>query len=301
MFKVSGAKIQTPDGCLLAITVDTLISGVHFPVNTKPEDVGHKSLAVNLSDLAAMGALPKWFTLTLILPEENPEKIPEENAGWLVGFEKGLMALAEQHKVQLVSVDYHKGPLAITISAIGIVEEGRALLRSGAQHGDLVYVTGTLGDAGAALAHSLGKHDLEEHSFLLNRLNRPEPRIAAGRALLGTANSAIDISDGLVADLGHICEASGIGAVVYAGKLPLSNALYTVTGEGAIQFALASGDDYELCFTVPKDKQNQLERAFAELDLKCICIGEIVEGEGVKVFDKSGDEVVLEKGGYQHF
>lgn len=293
MLTVSGAKISTPDGFILAITVDTLVSGVHFPIEANPEDVGHKSLAVNLSDLAAMGARPKWFALTLIFSEEN--------TAWLTDFEKGLLVLAEQHKVQLVSVDYHKGPLTITISAIGIVEEGEALLRSGAQSGNLVYVTGTLGDAGAALVHSLGKYDHVEHAILLDRLNRPEPRIAAGRVLQGIANSAIDISDGLVADLGHICDASGIGAVVYTGKFPLSKALVSVAGEDAIQFALASGDDYELCFTVPRDKQDQLEKAFEEMDVKCSCIGETVKGSGVRVLDKNGDEVVLEKGGYQHF
>lgn len=291
-----GATIQPPAGYLLAVTVDTLVSGVHFPINTNPEDVGHKALAVNLSDLAAMGALPKWITLTLVLPEKAP--------GWQAGFEKGLVALAEQYKVQLVSVDIHTGPLTITISAIGLVEEGRALLRSGAQPDDLVYVTGTIGDAGLALAViNTGESIPEQHqAYLLGRLNRPVPRIEAGLALKGIANAAIDISDGLVADLGHICEASGAGATLFAGKLPLSNVITAVISEeDAIRFALTSGDDYELCFTIPQDRQVMLEEAFAKLDVGYSCIGKIDSEAGLRVLDKSGEEVVLDKGGFQHF
>ena len=299
-----GATIQPPAGTLLAVTVDTLVSGVHFPVNTSPEDIGHKALAVNLSDLAAMGAIPKWITLTLVLPEETLDKEKD----WLAGFEKGLMALAEQHQLQLVEVNIHKGPLTITISAIGLVEDSgeksAALLRSGAQPGDLIYVTGKIGDAGAALATIVTGASLpEQHqAYLLDRLNRPIPRIEAGLALTDIANAAIDISDGLVADLGHICKASGTGATIYADRLPLSDAMTAVTTEeDAIQFALTSGDDYELCFTVPEDKRGRLVEVFVRLDVGCTCIGKVDSEMGLRVVDKRGKEVVLNKGGFQHF
>lgn len=305
MLKITpGATIQPPAGYLLAVTVDTLVSGVHFPVNTSPEDIGHKALAVNLSDLAAMGAIPKWITLTLVLPE----KAPGEEKDWLAGFEKGLMALAEQHQLQLVSVDHHKGPLTITISAIGLVEDSgeksAALLRSGAQPGDLVYVTGKIGDAGAALATiTTGASLPEQHyTYFLDRLNRPIPRIEVGLSLKGIANAAIDISDGLAADLGHICEASGTGATVYADKLPLSDAMMAVASEeDAIQLALSSGDDYELCFTVPEDKRGELVELFVRMDVGCTCIGKIDAEMGLRVLDKSGEEVVIGKSGFQHF
>lgn len=301
MFEISGTKIQTPEGHLLAITVDTLISGVHFPINTSPEDVGHKALAVNLSDLAAMGALPKWIALTIVMTEGVK---PEKKASWLEGFEKGLMVLANDYEVQLISTDTYAGPLAITINAIGVVEEGMGLLRSGAQLNDRIYVTGTLGDAGAALKYNLVNNSLPDQyqSYLLDQLNRPMPRINAGLALKEIANSAIDISDGLVADLGHICKASNVGAAVFTYKLPVSDALLAVTNkEDALQLGLTAGDDYELCFTVPEEKKNQLEEIFEKLDVSYTYIGNIIAEPGLHLLDENRNEVKVEREGYQHF
>ncbi|GAC15902.1 thiamine-phosphate kinase [Aliiglaciecola lipolytica] len=290
------AITRVPEGLNLAITTDTLISGVHFPVDTPPEAIAHKALAVNLSDLAAMGAEPAWFSLSLSLPEVD------EN--WLEAFSQSLFEVSEYYSIQLIGGDTVQGPLAITITAQGFVPNEKALVRSGAKPGDLVYVTGTLGDAGAGLDIKLGKLTSSEHgaNFLLNRLNYPAPRLLAGTALRRTASACIDISDGLIQDLQHILNASECGAKIQVKNLPLSVALKeTVDLEQAYQYALSSGDDYELLFTVNEEQKGILETSLANANMKATCIGQLT---GVKrklelVFD---DEPYQQQGAcFEHF
>jgi thiamine-monophosphate kinase len=289
------ALLQPPAGQELALTVDTLLEGVHFPIGTKPADIGHKALAASLSDLAAMGAEPAWATLSLALPD------PDES--WLEPFASGLFALAEQHGVQLVGGDTVRGPLAVTIQAQGTVPAGAALRRGGAMPGDLVFVTGTLGDAGAGLDLVLGRRQAAEETAesLLARLNRPEPRVAEGAALRGIASAAIDISDGLAADLGHIISASGTGATLHLEALPFSSALESLTSEEErFALALGAGDDYELCFTVSQTRRTAVERLFERFACGCRCVGTVEEAPGLHL-NHNGTPFSLPAGGYDHF
>lgn len=275
------ALVKPPQNHELAITTDTLVSGVHFPESTLPYDIGYKSLAVNLSDLAAMGATPAWVTMALTLPDKNLD--------WLKAFCDGFFALANQHQVQLIGGDLTRGPLCITIQAIGFTPSHQALLRSQAKPGDLIYVTGTLGDAGLALRSAHASPEI------LARLNRPEPRVTTGIALRSIASSAIDISDGLAADLGHILKASRVGAKINVEQLPLSPAVSALTPEQAIALALTAGDDYELCFTVPAQKRAQLS------SIPCTCIGEITASSGLELNYNDGSSYHGNISGYQHF
>jgi len=205
----------------LVISMDTLVSGIHFPETTYPQDIGYKSLAVNLSDLAAMGAEPRWITLALTMPESDE--------AWLEKFMEGFSELAQQYMLDLIGGDLTRGPLSITVQVHGFVPVGKAIYRHGAQTGDLVFVSGVLGDAGLAL-RMLAEQALltnKYNDYLLQRLNRPAPRISLGLALRDTASSAIDISDGLLADLGHILTASKKGAIIKTDQLPLSDALFS--------------------------------------------------------------------------
>jgi thiamine-monophosphate kinase len=228
------------------VSVDTLVSGVHFPVDTKPEAIGHKALAVNLSDMAAMGAEPAWFTLAITLPDADEK--------WLTQFSSGLFALAHEHNIQLVGGDTtHSpphGPLSITIQIMGFVPEGLALTRGKAVAGDTIYVTGTLGDAGAGLRVKQGllNPPAPVAKSLLEKLEQPRPRVAVGLALRGLANAAIDISDGLNADLGHVLTASNVGADISVDKLPLSDNFQSLTLTDGWQLAASAGDDYELWY-----------------------------------------------------
>ena len=280
------ALVEVPHDHTLVVTTDTLVEGVHFFKDSDAENLGFKSLAVNLSDLAAMGATPAWFTLALTIPEAN------EN--WLKAFSRGLFQLANQYSIQLIGGDLTKGPLTITIQAHGFQPKNQALCRNLAKQGDFIYVTHTLGDAALALRFLQGKVNLNEKNktFLLNRLNRPEPQIAIGEKLRGKAHAAIDISDGLAADLGHILEKSKVGAVVYVDQLPLSDALLeSVSREEGISLALNGGDDYELCFTAAKDKT---------FEFNCTCIGEITD-TGTLVLENNGKKYSGTLYGYQHF
>ncbi len=240
------ALCSMPPDMQLAIAIDTLVEGVHFPTMTRPEDIGYKALAVNLSDLAAMGATPAWMTLALTCPQVDEV--------WLTKFSAGLRELAKIAQISLIGGDTTSGPLTITVQVTGFVPPYAALQRRGAQPGDGIYVTGTLGDAGLGLA-SLQKRIVLPRpvlKFVESRLNRPTPRLHEGQALQRIANSAIDISDGLAADLGHILSASAVGASLQLENLPLSSALRDyLSPESAWNFALSAGDDYELCFTVP--------------------------------------------------
>jgi thiamine-monophosphate kinase len=287
------ALLQVSAGHTLALTTDTLIEGIHFPKDTSANDIGYKALAVNLSDLAAMGATPAWFSLALTMPFIDEI--------WLTGFSQGLFELADQFGVQLVGGDTTRGPLSITITAHGLVPRGQALLRSGAQVGDKIYVSGTLGDAGLGLQVVLEGKNLPSAAkkFVLARLNRPTPRVEWGQSLVGIATSAIDVSDGLLADLNHILERSNVGAVVDAARLPLSNALREqLSLQEAYQLALASGDDYELCFTIPSAREDQFIHKMTKHKMHCTCIGEIVVTKGLSI---SGVDSELTQIGFDHF
>ncbi|MFA5531836.1 MAG: thiamine-phosphate kinase [Thiohalomonadaceae bacterium] len=286
------ALLRVPAGMLLAVTMDTLVEGRHFPQGTDPGALGHKALAVNLSDLAAMGAEPAWVTLSLSLPAADE--------GWLTGFADGLLTLAERHGVQLVGGDTVRGPLAITVQAHGFVPPAQALRRGGAGVGDTVYVTGTLGEAGAGLQIALGERAVAEPdaSRLRMRLDRPSPRLEWGRALRGLASAAIDVSDGLAADLGHILEASGVGATLRLDALPVSEPLCRAVGtQEAHRLALAAGDDYELCFTAPVASA----AAIAALPFPCTAIGTIEPAPGLRILDGHGNALNLASIGFDHF
>ena len=289
------ALLQPPSGQSLAVSSDTLIAGVHFFEKEDPYDIGYKSLAVNLSDLAAMGAEPAWLMLSLTLP------VADEN--WLQGFCRGLFELVDEYQLQLVGGDVTKGKLSITLQVMGFVPAALALRRSGAKPGDKIYVTGHLGDAGLAL-HLLKHHkDTREISkAILRKLKHPIPRINVGLALRGIASSAIDISDGLFADLSHIVTASGVGAFIDVDNLPLSPALKQLSVKDAYNLALSAGDDYELCFTLsPEDELRMLTNLNVLLIDTCTCIGTITSHAGLRLQQRDGSIFTLEKTGFQHF
>ena len=288
------ALVAVPPGQELAITTDTLVAGVDFLADADPSTVGHKALAVNLSDLAAMGAAPAWFTLTLSLPSAD--------AQWLAAFARGLFALAQRHGIVLIGGDLSRGPLAVDISAYGHVPVGQALQRRGAAVGDAIFVTGTIGDAALALSHLLDGRPLvaEDAAAVGERLHRPIPRVAEGLRLRGVASAAIDLSDGLLSDLGRIAEASRVGARIHLNQLPLSDAYRRYLAQVGYDPAIATGDDYELCFTVPPGRVAALEKAGA-FESGITRIGEIVAGTAVRVVDAQGADYVPSRRGYDHF
>lgn len=288
------ALLEMPAGRQLAVTIDTLVEGVHFAAAANAEALGHKTLAVNLSDLAAMGADPAWATLALTLPRADE--------AWLEAFARGFGGLAREHGVALVGGDTTRGPLSITVQAHGFVEPGGALLRSGARAGDLVYVTGTLGDAGLALMVQQGLYTAPEHlAFLRRRLDRPVPRVEAGRRLRGLASAAIDVSDGLASDLGHILRASGCGATLHLEQLPLSPALREyVQDTGDWSPPLSAGDDYELCVTIPARRQGDADVLAAQLDCRLSWVGMIEKTPGLRCVTPAGN-LVDASSGYDHF
>lgn len=285
-------------GRQLVACTDTLVAGVHFPHGTAAEDIGWKALAVNLSDLAAMGAAPAWALLALTLPDAD--------ARFVEHFAKGFAELARAHHVALIGGDTTQGPLSITLTALGTLPTGKALTRAGARAGDAVFVTGTLGDAAGALRVALSPHAGKSVEAgwgpLFGRLNRPEPRVAAGLALRGVASACIDVSDGLLADLGHVCAASGVGAELDLDALPLSSALTGALDPATCrELALAGGDDYELCFCVPAAHESEIAAALAHAGCPATRIGRIVAGAGVRVLDAHGNEVATPQAGWEHF
>ena len=284
------ALLAPPPGRQLVVTADTLNDGVHFPRGTSPADVGWKALAVNLSDLASMGAEPAWCTLSLSLPQSDP--------AWIEGFLDGFLDLAGQHGIALVGGDTTRGPLSIAVTAMGLVEPGRALRRDGARVGDEVWVTGTLGDAAGGLALL----DREPVPALRARLDRPTPRVAAGRALAGIATACVDVSDGLLADLGHVCARSHVAAHLDVDALPASAALREAFGDvERIALQASGGDDYELCFTAPADASADIDAVSARLGLQITRIGRIVAGEGVHPVDAKSQPWSSPRRGYDHF
>jgi thiamine-monophosphate kinase len=285
------ALLQPPPGRQIVVTADTLNAGVHFPEATKPEDIGWKSLAVNLSDLAAMGAQPAWCTLSLSLPQSDP--------AWLDAFLDGFLELAMQHGIALVGGDTTRGSLSIAVTAMGLVDAGQALRRDGASIGDDIWVTGTLGDAAAALQSMFAGAVIDRS--LRDRLDRPNPRIAAGLRLVGLAGSCIDVSDGLLQDLGHICERSGAGAEIEIERLPASPALQRFRPAVRWPWQAGGGDDYELCFTVPPHLREAVQRTLDSTGTQATRIGRIVAGQGVKTLDADGNEWRPPHAGYAHF
>ena len=293
------AVLAVPAGQELAVAIDTLVEGVHFPRGTSAADIGWKALAVNLSDLAAMGATPAWALLALTLPE------PDQ--AFVEGLAEGFAQLAKPHRLALVGGDTTRGPLSISVAVHGFVAPGKALMRSGARVGDAVLVTGTLGDAAAglhALAHPFAVEEQrsDARDLLVARLNRPTPQLAAGSALRDLAHACIDVSDGLIADLGHICAASGVGAEIDASLLPLSPSLIAICDDAsAQQFALTGGDDYELCFTVPMNRLADVQSDLSRLGCGVTRIGRIVEGQGVSVRGVDGQWLETGQAGWNHF
>ncbi|MCU7555764.1 thiamine-phosphate kinase [Alteromonas sp. ASW11-19] len=280
----------------LAVTTDTLVAGVHFLADAPARSIAHKAVAVNLSDLAAMGAEPAWISLSLSLPELQES--------WLEEFVSGLYELTQYYSVQLIGGDTVRGPMALTITAQGFIPPGSALQRSQARPGDWLYVTGTLGDAGAGLDILQDKliAQGEERDFLVKRHQYPTPRVAAGTALRRTASACIDVSDGLLADLSHILRQSGCGACVHVDKLPISRALRHVTDiEQAYQYALAAGDDYELIFTVSEEQRGNLETSLASTNVKATCIGQLTgHRENIELKLNNQPYRLPAKAGYEH-
>jgi len=290
------ALVDVSNGMDLAVSTDTMVSGTHFFPDVDPETLGHKALAVNLSDMAAMGAMPYWAMLALTVPAVNHE--------WLAKFAKGFFDLAEEFGVSLIGGDTTKGPLTMTVTIMGEVPAGAALRRNGAKVGNDIWVSGNLGDAALAVAHRRGLLKLAEEDYLeaVMRLYEPMPRVALGQALRGLATSAIDISDGLLADLGHICDLSKVGATVEADRLPVSTIgakhVETLAGLTAI---VAGGDDYELCFTAPANARDSIEDLTDVLGVPLTRIGEVRKGKGVSLVGTDGKPIKVDGGGFDHF
>ncbi|WP_411360248.1 thiamine-phosphate kinase [Pseudidiomarina salilacus] len=293
------AAILTPaENSQLVIATDTMVAGVHFDQQTPARAIGHKIAAVNLSDLAAMGAEPAWLSLALTVPTVDEE--------WLNGFSHGLREICEYYDCQLIGGDTTKGPLSVTVTAHGFVPADHALRRDQAKPGDWIYVTGTLGDAGLALAAQQQRVQISDAHYrrVLERLYFPTPRVAIGQSLRDIASSAIDVSDGLLADLRHILKASNVGARLAVDELPLSMALTeSVNEDQAIQFALTSGDDYELCFTVPESKRGVFDTLMSRHPAKPTCIGRLTNEPHKIRLEHDGEQWQgqLEQHGYEHF
>jgi thiamine-monophosphate kinase len=291
------ALLNPPAEQQLVIAIDTLVQGIHFPTNTLPYYIGWKALAVNLSDLAAMGAEPAWFTLALTLPESTE--------AWLTEFSRGLFDLANQYGLTLVGGDTTRGPLTVTVQIAGYVPADKALLRAGASPGDRIFVTGSLGDATLALQLLTGQLPIPAQNYpgLLKRLNQPQPCIKEGHALRGIASCAIDISDGLLADLQHMLDASDVGAELYLPQIPYSTKVRQLLSRypDIRNTLLSSGDDYELCFCVAPDKLQNLEQSAAENQFQFTEIGLISDTRELRCLDAAGQVVEIDARGYTHF
>ena len=287
------ALLDCPPGTVLAAAVDTLVEGVHFPRGCRADSIGHRALAVNLSDLAAMGARPAWALLALTLPSAEER--------WLGEFTAGFAALARTHQVALVGGDTTHGPLTVTVTLLGHVPAGTALRRSGAAAGDALFVSGTPGDAAAGLALEQGRLPAPgKTEYLRERFLFPTPRVTLGERLREYASGCIDVSDGLLADALKLAEASGCGLELSAASLPLSQPLRALGAERALQFALGGGDDYELCFTVPAQRLERLRAALPPGQWGYTRIGTMRAEPGARVMGEQG-ELSLPAGGYDHF
>lgn len=285
------AVLRVPDDMELCVSTDTLLEGVHFLPNSRAKVVASRTMAANLSDLAAMGATPYAFLLAMTFPEARED--------WLEDFSTTLAEIIEQYQVPLVGGNLSKGPLSLTVTMMGTVPAGSAIKRSGASVGDDIYVTGTLGDAAQGLALS---RKGEADGYLVSRYQFPTARIAAGRRLRGLANSLIDISDGLVAEIGHLAETDSLGAEIAAWQLPLSKELVKSAGEDiAINMALFSGDDYELCFTADPADSGEIKALSDSIDVPMTRIGVVTDGGEIVIRDSKGELMDFGDAGYEHF
>ena len=295
------AFLRIPPGHELVVTVDALVESVHFLRDDPAEAIAAKLLRVNLSDLAAKGAVPTGYLLALSLPHWIGEP-------WLARFAQGLGDDQERYSIGLLGGDTTAtpGPLVASITALGTVPAGTSVHRSGAKQDDLVFVTGTIGDAGAGLAVLRGADRYladSARAALVARYRLPEPRLALGRRLLGIASAAIDVSDGLIADLNHIAEASGVRIVVDAHRIPLSPVFMAVNGDqiGARIAAATAGDDYEIAFSAPPESRGEIARIAAETGIAVSEIGQVETGSGTVLHDSKGQQIPLTRGGYVHF
>ena len=290
------ALVDVSNGMDLAVSTDTMVSGTHFFPDVDPENLGHKALAVNLSDMAAMGAMPYWATLALTLPNVNHD--------WLAAFAKGFFDLAQEYNVSLIGGDTTRGPLTLTVTILGEVPAGAALRRSGAKPGNDIWVSGNVGDAALAVAHRHGRVVLEEADYreAVMRLYEPSPRVSLGQALRGLATATIDVSDGLLADLTHICRLSGVGATVELASIPVSSIGAKHIGSDAGRTAIvAGGDDYELCFTAHPNSRESIEDLTSMLGIPLTRIGQVKRGKGVSLLGPDGKAVKVDGRGYDHF
>ena len=291
------AAILAPaPGMELVVTTDMLVEGRHFFAGTDPASLGHKALAVNLSDIAAMGARARWATLAVALPAADE--------AWLAAFSRGFFALADCHGVDLVGGDTTRGPLTLSVTLIGEVPAGQAIRRDGAAAGDDIWVSGALGGAALAVASRYGRAPEAGAGAIRDaarRLDWPEPRLRLGERLRGLASAALDVSDGLAGDLAHLCERSGVAAELWLSALPCAEALLPLRSSAPALFA-AGGDDYELCFTAPRARRAAIEALSAELGLQLSRVGRVVAGEGVRLLDApDGAPVLLTHTSYDHF
>jgi thiamine-monophosphate kinase len=290
------ALLQTPAGESLVAAIDTMVFGTHFLADTPPASVGHRALAVNLSDLAAMGAKPAWALLALTLPRVDE--------AWLEGFARGFRAIAQEHDVALVGGDTTAGGFCVSVQVLGHVPRGAALLRSGGKPGDAVFVSGTPGDSAAGFAISqnrLNVPDAEARDYLLNRFLYPTPRVALGLRLRDYASACIDVSDGLLGDAGKMAAASQCGVEIAFEQLPLSPALVTALGdEEARRLALTGGEDFELCFCVPQQNVARMEQELPPSVWSYRRIGVLKEAPGVAVF-RAGTVMEFSHSGFDHF
>lgn len=285
------ALLQLLPGEQLAVSTDTQVAGVHFPDRHDPFLLAQRVLAAAASDLAAMGATPVGFTLALTLPSADP--------AWLEGFARGLDVMARACALALIGGDTTRGPLNINVTVFGRLPSGQALLRCGARPGDLLCIGGPTGEAAAALPLVLGERDPngEGDGELLARYWTPQPQLALGQALRGLASAALDVSDGLLADCGHIVEQSAVALLIDAERVPLTAALRAAAGERALQLALSGGDDYVLVFTLPPAALPALQASGQPFHV----IGRVAAGNGVRVLDRDGRDITPAAGGYQHF
>lgn len=295
------ALFETAGGRGTVVTADALVAGVHFPENESPALIARKLLRVNLSDLAAMGAVPRAYLLVLALPEQVDDD-------WLEAFSAGLKEDQESFGVTLIGGDMvaTPGPLTLSLTLLGEAGEQGVMVRSGARAGDVVFVSGTIGDAALGLRVLEGEltgPDREAADFLCARYRLPEPRLELGRRLRGVVSAGVDISDGLAADLGHICETSGVGARLDASRTPLSPAAQAAldADPSLMEVILGGGDDYEILFTAAPEREPEIMALGGEIGLQLTAVGTILEGEGVVVEDGEGGEIVLNHPGYTHF
>ena len=292
------ALVRVSEGNQLVISTDMSVAGTHFLHDCAPYNIGWKALAVNVSDMAAMGAQPKWATLAISLPEVNQD--------WLAEFSRGFFACANSFNIDLIGGDTTRGPLNISVTILGEAPAGKALKRSGAQVGDDIWVSGQLGSAALGLAHLQGKVQLtnklvNELDTCLKALNTPSPRTALGLALRGVATSCIDVSDGLLADLGHILQASNLGAAIDLEKIPCIELLKNNLDHPQFQeLLIVGGDDYELCFTAPQTKREEINALSKQLNLQISLIGKTRIDTGLQV-DYKNNQITLLKQGFDHF